>query len=405
MSWHVASGNVKLGNPQAMRLLVLTWNYPPTVGGIEQVAFHMTEGLRGLGHDVPVIAAAGGPDGARMPDPESKVYRAGRQGIPAFLLHAFVKGLSLVRRDRTDFILCPSLTSAPAAWLISRLTGVPYAVLIHGSDVVIARTLYQLFLPILLRGARLLFANSNNTAALIETKGINPERIRVVCPGVTPPPPPASQPTTAISELMMRLEGRPVLLTVGRLVKRKGILEFVSACMPQLAKEFPQVVYLVVGGDPKHSLIHHERITDQLENAIANLQLGDNVILLGRLSDADLDLVYRRTSLFVLPCINDPHDVEGFGIVLLEAALQAVPSVATRCGGIPDAVVHGVTGQLVDAGNYAALSDTIAHLLRNPGEVASLGQKAKERTLSEFTWAAVASRYEAGLESSLRPDI
>ena len=384
-----------------MKLLMLTWNYPPTVGGIEQVAHHTAGGLFHRGHSVRVIVPALPAGLHEVTEYDIPLFRAGTPGIPHFLIHAVLSGCRLIRAARPNVLLCPSLTSAPAAWLLSRRFHIPYAIQIHGSDILLPRRAYQLAIAPLLSGSRMLFANSRNTANLLEKRGLDPKRIRVVCPGVTPPPPPTAQPTPGILRLLEQNAGRPTLVTVGRLVRRKGIQEFIAQTLPLLRERIPNVLYLVVGGEPKASLIHHERMGGQLADAVRTGRHEDHVKLLGRLSDADLDCVYRRASLFVLPCLDDPNDVEGFGIVILEAALKGVPAIATRSGGIPDAIANEETGVLVPPGNPRALADALADLLRDPARTKKLGETARRRTLAEFTWNTIAARYEAGLRESV----
>ncbi|MDR0993919.1 MAG: glycosyltransferase family 4 protein [Verrucomicrobiota bacterium] len=383
-----------------MKILMLTWNYPPTIGGIEQVAHYTATGLRRLGHDVTVVASVLPPGAGEAPEQRPFIHRADKKGIPAFLLHAVRTGSRLIRRQRPDVLLCPSLTSAPAAWLLSRRFRIPYAIQIHGSDILLPRRAYQAAIHPLLAGAGGLFANSRNTARLLQQRGLQPERIHVVYPGVTPPPT-ETGPSEKMTALAAAAEGRLVLLTVGRLVKRKGILEFIRDVMPLLSVRHPDLLYWVVGGEPSSSLIHQERIADQLAAAIREGGHENRVRLLGRLADADLALAYQQADLFVLPCLDDPNDVEGFGIVLLEAALRGVPGVATRCGGIPDAVMDGQTGVLVPPDDPAAMAGAIEALLERPEQRRRLGQAARERTLARFTWDAVAAQYAEGLRALL----
>lgn len=364
------------------------------------MAHHTTLELHRLGHEVSVLAAAL-PQGCAEPAEEGfPVRRAAKKGIPRFLLHAVREGARQIRRERPDWILCPSLTSAPAAWILSRRFRVPYAVLVHGSDILLASKLYQAAIQPLLRGAALLFANSRNTAELLAGRRLDRGRIRVVCPGVTPPPPPGTEAGEAMRALAAEAAGKPVLLSVGRLVKRKGILEFIRDVMPKVRRELPDARYWVVGGEPKASLIHQERIWDRLEAAIRDSGQEESVKLLGRLPDADLDLAYAASKLFVFPCLDIPHDIEGFGIVVLEAALKRVPAVATRSGGIPDAVEEGVTGVLVPPGDADAMAGAIVELLRKPERLARMGEAGERRAREEFNWTAVAARYAAALEEA-----
>jgi phosphatidylinositol alpha-1,6-mannosyltransferase len=384
-----------------MKILVCSWNYPPVVGGIEVVAEQVAEGLHSLGHQVAVLAAAL-PEGAREAAGSVEVARASRKGIPRFLLHAVREGARRIRRERPDWILCPSLTSAPAAWWLSKRFGVPYAVLVHGSDILLQSKLYQAAIRPLLRGAALLFANSRNTAELLAKRRLERGRIRVVCPGVTPPPPPGTEAGAAMKALAAEAAGKPILLSVGRLVKRKGVLEFIRDVMPRVRAELPNAQYWVVGGEPGASLIHSERIGSALEEAICATGQADSVKLLGRLPEADLAAAYAAAKLFVFPCLDLPHDIEGFGIVVLEAALRRVPAVATRCGGIPDAVEEGVTGELVPPGDPEAMAKAVVRMLRDPARLAAMGEAGERRAREVFNWRAVAGRYAEGLEEGLK---
>jgi phosphatidylinositol alpha-1,6-mannosyltransferase len=381
-----------------MKLLMLTWNYPPAVGGIEQVAYYTAASLSERGHSVAVVAPGLPPGTLETASLDMLPHRTRGTKIPSFLLQAFVAGLKLVRREKPDVLLCPSLTSAPAAWFLSKWTRIPYAIQIHGSDILVPQKWYQWAIAPLLSGSRMLFTNSQNTAELLKKRGLDSNRIRVVCPGVTPPPPPSAQPSAAILRLLEETAGRPTLVTVGRLIRRKGIREFIGETLPLLRKRIPDMLYLVVGGEATASLIHPERMREQLTSAIRNGRHENHVKLLGRLTGADLERIYHRANLFVLPCLDDPTDVEGFGIVILEAALQGVPGVATRCGGIPDAIADGKTGVLVAPGRPSEMAEAICELLQRPEQMRTLGEAARERTLSEFTWDAVAVRYEAGLQ-------
>lgn len=383
-----------------MKILVPSWNYPPSVGGIEQVAHHAARGFHDLGHSVTVLAPALAA-GATPPADPFPVLRAARPGIPAFLLHAASAARRIARTDRPDWLFCTSLTSAPPAWILSKTRRIPYSLCIYGSDLVFASRAYQLAIAPLLSGARLLFPISERTTDLLRKRGIPEERIRLITPGVTPPPPPTDRPTPETLALIEQAGNRPLIISVGRLVRRKGVLEFVRDVLPLLLKQIPDALFWAVGGDPKGSLIHKERLSDSIRAAIDAAGLQDHARLLGRISDADLDAVYRRASLFVLPCLDLPHDIEGFGIVILEAALQSVPSVATNVGGIPDALDAPNAGLLVPPSDPAAMADAIATLLRDPARLAAMGQYARQRALSAFTWSDIAAQYATALQSAL----
>jgi phosphatidylinositol alpha-1,6-mannosyltransferase len=105
--------------------------------------------------------------------------------------------------------------------------------------------------------------------------------------------------------------------------------------------------------------------------------------------------LYKEADLFALPVRASEDDVEGFGIVFLEAALFALPSVSTRAGGIPEAVLDGVTGTLVDPDSDGELHEALKKLLSDPEAAARMGEAAKVRVLRDFRWE---TRAEAFLE-------
>ena len=236
-----------------MKILFLSWNYPPARGGIEYVVENLFYSLAGK-HSVRLLIAHAD-NAAREPN----VERAPRRGIPEFLAFALRRGWSLCRRERPDAILCGTVVSAPAAVLLSWRFRVPFVVLVHGSDILYPGWFYQKAVRWLLRRATRLAANSNQTRNLLVAQGFGPSRIEVIYPGVRVED--FMQPQTHENpELTTLTAGRKVLLTVGRIIRRKGVLEFVEHVMPELVKAVPNALYLVVGDDAKASLVHHERL-------------------------------------------------------------------------------------------------------------------------------------------------
>lgn len=374
----------------ALKILFPSWNFPPAVGGIEHLIGHVFHGLVARGHEVVLLTARreGAP---AVPG----VHAAPRPGLAAFVLFTFTAGFRWMRRLRPDVILCGSLVSAPAGWLLSRLFRRPYAVLAYGGELVHGGWLYRAVARFVLRRADLLLPISRHTRDLLEGAGVPMARSVIVHPGVDAAafdtPPAGGTPPTGC-------EGRKVLLIVGRLIRRKGVLEFVENVMPGLARRYPDALLLVAGEDAKASLLHKAGgMRAAIESAIAARGLGDRVRLLGQVSDADLWHLYRRADLFLLPCLDIPGDVEGFGIVFSEAALAGTPSLATRVGGIPDAVADGVSGLLTPPGDWAALEEAAARLLGDDALRASLGRAAAARARAEFDWPVICAKYEDAL--------
>ena len=378
-----------------MRVLLLSWNFPPTLGGIEVVVDNLFRGLQRLGHDVEVVTSQG-------PDMPAHVFRAKHKGLKAYVWYAFTQGFSICRLRRPELIVCGSVVAAPAAYLLSRMFHLPYAVLVHGSDVLHRGWIYQKVIRYLLRRADLLTTNSEQTRALIEKVGVSTAKAIVVHPGVDVDAF-TGVPNGYAEALVRELEGRRVLLTVGRLIQRKGHLEFVEHVMPHLVEAFPDILFLIVGEDATSSLVHTELFHDRIKAKVVELGLQEHVRLVGKLPEhKDLIRLFYRADVFVLPCLDIPGDIEGFGIVFMEAALGGTPSVATRVGGIPEAVVDGKTGLLVAPGDFPALVHAVTSLFEDSELRQSMGKAAEQRARVEFAWDVIATQYADAFVSCVK---
>jgi phosphatidylinositol alpha-1,6-mannosyltransferase len=162
-----------------------------------------------------------------------------------------------------------------------------------------------------------------------------------------------------------------------------------------LLPSLPEVTYLIVGEGPYRP---------QLEALAAELNVQDHVVFAGRQADADLAEVYALSDLFVMASREqlEAKDVEGFGIVYLEAAACEKPVVGGRSGGVPEAVVDGVTGLLVDPLNVDELGEAMRRLLTDSDLATRLGQQGKLRATTEFTWEQAAEQIQAIIEQAYR---
>ena len=169
------------------------------------------------------------------------------------------------------------------------------------------------------------------------------------------------------------------VLFVGRLAPRKGVKEFVQRSLPAIVQQIPRVQFVIAGDNPAHSLTHAGDLKQDLLAEIAKLNLSDHVRFMGAVDDETLAGLYRECDVVVLPVLSSKSDVEGFGIVLIEAAAAGKPVVATRAGGIPDAVEDGATGFLVEAGDYTAFTEALNKLLSDPLLALEMGTRGQSR--------------------------
>jgi len=370
-----------------MKILMLSWNFPPTVGGIESLIGHLFEGLLRAGHRVDVITTA-----APSVETRESVYRAAGPGVPRFLSFSLVRGRHLCRESRPDLILCGSVVSVPVGLFLSKLYRIPFALISYGSDLVHPGWLCRPVSRWLFRRAPLVVAISNSTRELLLGIGVPSERITLIYPGVSVEDF-ESEPTGCGEALLERIKGRRVLLSVGRIVRRKGLAEFVEQVMPGLVQTFPELILVVAGDDATKSLVHGERIRGRIEAIVGQKGLEDHVVLTGTLPYEEIVRLFFRSDLFVLPAICVPGDAEGFGIVFLEAALAGSPSVATNIGGIPEAVLDGVTGLLVEPGDCEGLRAAVTRMLTDEAFRTCCAEAAATRARNEFSWDVITSKY------------
>ena len=375
-----------------LRILLLSWNYPPVLGGIEYMVQNLFVRFRNFGHAVRLLTACA-PDAPAEPD----VQRSPRRGLVRFVLFCLTAGFGICRRWKPQVIYCGTVVTAPPAVFFKWIFGIPFVVLVHGSDVLRPGWFYQCCVGWLLRRADRVIANSDPTRLSLLERGVKPARIAVIHPGVRVEDF-LHEPDSAPPPVVVEAAGRRVLLSVGRLIRRKGVLEFVERVMPALAAEFPDVLLLIVGDDATSSLVHSERLRDTIAAKVEQLNLSGHVQLLGSVDQETLLHLFFAADVFIMPCLDLPGDVEGFGIVLLEAALAQTPCVATRSGGIPQAVQENVTGIVVPPGDWEAMRVQVAGLLRDESRRQQMGQAGRERALRSFSWDAIAAEHVRLLE-------
>ena len=182
------------------------------------------------------------------------------------------------------------------------------------------------------------------------------------------------------------LTGRPVVVCVSRLMPRKGQDTLIEA-LPRLRELVPGSALLIVGGGPSR---------ERLQRLGERLGVAADVVFTGGIALEQLPQHYRAGDVFAMPCRTRLHgiDVEGLGLVYLEASASGLPVIAGNSGGAPDAVLGSVTGEVIDAGNLDALVETLARLLTDPQLAGRLGAAGREWVEREWTWASLATTLE-----------
>ena len=383
-------------SPPRMRILFVSHTLPlagqPTSnpGGMQRMAAEMSQAL------------------AKHPEVElcQRVLRSSARWSAVrtlpFLARVLWETPQLVRHRRIDVVLFSSMVTAVTALGWGRRNGRAGAILAAtpvGRDVTLPNPVYQRVVPRVLRSLDLVMPISRATGEECVSRGLDPNRMAVVPVGIDVsrfPPVTDRTSTRAALETALRAAGEPavppgalLLCAVGRHQERKGFHWFVDEVMPRLPHD---VVFLLGGSGP---------MTGAVRAAVLRHRLEERVRILGRVSEDLLELLYRGSDLFMMPNIPVRGDIEGFGVVMLEAGLCGLPGLAADLEGIRDVVVEGENGRLLPPRDAAAFSEAIMSFRLHPGRLTAASRSAARFTASRFGWASVTDQYLAAFRTTL----
>lgn len=356
------------------RIVFVTRKYPPAIGGMETLSENL---YRALGQVTP----------------EPRLIALGRPRVHLIWwapLAAAQIFWHAVRGNIDQIIVGDALLFAIIQPVLSRTTkNIRTTVFVHGLDLTFGFPGYRSIVRRMLRRADRIVANSTSTRNIALGLGMDPSRVELLHPGLDVASPSDRECHRAREKLRSELPidgSAKVLLTLGRLVRRKGGRWFVREVLPRLD---PTVVYVIAGRGPEYEPIHAEA---------RRRGLDDRVILPGLVDDPTARMLMLGSDLFVQPNIAVPGDVEGFGLATVEAALRATPVVAAELQGLQDAVVDGMTGYLYPPGDADAATAVIEQLLEDPERLSQIGRIFEKEARARYS----IERLATDLESLLR---
>jgi phosphatidyl-myo-inositol dimannoside synthase len=348
-----------MSDTRRLRVLLLTRNLPPLVGGMERLNWHMADELKRHA-DVRIV----GPAGSSPLAPEGiPVIEASLRPLWMFLVVAMWHGLYQAKKWKPDVVLAGSGLMALPAFLLARASGARCATYVHGLDVAVENSVYRALWWPALRRMNHVIANSRPTRQLAEKVGVEPERISIVHPGVELPATPSDEAAVVEFRACHGLGRAPVLLSVGRLTERKGLREFVVEALPRIVERHPDAVLLIVGDAPVDALHAKAQTPTSIRTAAEQAGVASALRFMGTITGRELGLIYSAADVHVFPVRELPGDPEGFGMVAVEAAAHGVPTVAFATGGVVDAVKEGTSGNLIQQGAYPAFAQAVEDVL------------------------------------------
>lgn len=374
------------------RYLVITELFLPTKGG---TAVWFDEVYRRLGgKEIHIVTAdvPGATDHDR--DHPNSIHRLAvrryewlRPESLAMYAKFLAASVALGARHRFDAVHAGRvLPEGLVGWIVARLIRRPLVVYSHGEELTTWRQAAKMRTMVWVYGhANLVVANSEFTRDELVKLGVAPQRITLLNPGVDVKRFRPGLPHEDLKAAIGVAPGDKLIVSVGRLSRRKGFDQVIRATRVLRDLGMP-VHYALIG-------IGEDR--DYLHGLANELRVADCVHFLGHVSQEELPRWYNAAEVVAMPNREVGGDTEGFGMVFLEAAACAKPAVAGTAGGTRAAVVDGKTGLRIDGNCIDAVADALRRLLEDPVLARRLGEQGRARAVQEFSWQHVAERTQA----------
>ncbi|GJL65085.1 MAG: glycoside hydrolase [Nitrospirales bacterium] len=375
-----------------MNFLVLTTDYPPLIGGISRYSFHIAKNLSKF-HRVTVVTPHIPGDNEFDQSQEFETIRVLNVPVIRELLFAYHIIQAHLQHPCDCLFNAMWFPCGILSFFLKKILNINYLVAAHASEMLddtttLKRRIKRLFKPLKLktfRNASMNLPVSTYTRGKLLDLNIPAQRIAGLPNGVDIE---RLTPGFKDENLMKQYhihDDTIVLLTVGRLDLHKGH-DVVVQALPLIQQQIPNVKYLIVGNGPEE---------DRLTALIARVGMTSKVKMIEWVSDEDLVKYYRLCDVYVMPSreiFGRPDLVEGFGIAFLEANACAKPVVAGHSGGVPDAVIHGQTGLLVNPLSHEDVASAVIRLCQDTALAEELGQNGLKRCRETLNWPMISRK-------------
>jgi len=393
------------------RVLILTEDSKPALGGIAEYLHQLALAVSAT-HDVLVVSSVRGAGGVRggatlgyrewrwhrsdlrwIGDAIAPVRRLSTLLIRATSRWRVRRYLASLLDEALDTtVVIGRLSDVTGIWCDAcRDLGVPYQGIGYGLEFLepihtIGATQRQANVL----GARHWFVCSRATGEILGDMGVDPERQTLLTPAVDPASvsPPSEAARRAVRE-RLGLGADPFLFTICMLRPRKGV-DFSIRAFADVAREYPRLRYVIAGAGPEEPA---------LRRLAQETGVGDRIHFGGAVDDETRNALFADCEGFVMANRRLLQDVEGFGIVFLEAALHGKPTIGGRNGGVADAVEDGVTGWLADTSiGPEDVARAMRELLADPARASAFGARGRVRALRDFSWTARARTFTSTID-------
>ncbi len=374
-----------------MKLLLLTLDFPPEIGGIQTLLYSLCQNFHKF---EPIVVAPQEAEAGKFDLSQPfKIYRVGLFSYGSskvaklfFLLLMLIKAFTLSLSERIDVVLCGHVTVGVVGLALKCLYGKPYVIYTHAVELVNK----SLLTTLVLQKADRVIAVSEYTKKLVACFGVPISRITKINHGTNA----EVQRDLDVNSIKRsyHVTGEKIFLSVSRLEELYKGHDYVIKSLPLIKAKIPKAHYVIVG---------EGWLMSYYQKLVKNLGVIDDISFVGRVPDKELRKWYQICDVFVMVSRDSTTDggAEGFGIVYLEANAYGKPVVGGRAGGIPDAIIDNVTGLLVNPENEIEIAEAIVRLLTSPELAKKLGEQGRKRVLQELSWDKVGEKVEKVLLS------
>jgi phosphatidylinositol alpha-1,6-mannosyltransferase len=345
-------------------LVISTQNFPPEIGGIGNLMYDLCQSLSA--HEEQIVVFADHKKGFDIKNFDRaqayRIYRSSglkplRRRLKARAIHRLVKYNTALKSN----LIADSWKSLEhiQTKMFSRVV-----CLVHGTEIPPSKSGKKAGrIKASLSKADFIIANSNYTADIVSPFIDDEAKLRTIHPGIMVP----QRDREMERQVATRLASNsPILITVARLEMRKGQQQ-VLKIMPELLMHYPELLYVIVGTGTEKDL---------LQETISQLGISKHVLFTGSLTGTEKNAYLANCDLHIMPGSIVGQDVEGFGMAYIEAGYFSVPSIASRAGGAPEAVLHNKTGLISEVDDSEQLLDNVIKLLQNNELRNTMGENA-----------------------------
>ena len=300
-------------------------------------------------------------------------------------LYALKTTIRLIKKHNIEILWAGDLLpSGTVTYIVHQLFKIPYFVSLHGLDILNSQKKLRKkkLAQKILAQAQFITVNSQCTKDLLKDIVEDQSKIKIVYPGVNEKFTELDSQKLQEIKTKYNLKNKKVILTTGRLVHRKNH-QLVIDALKELKEKIPNLVYIIIGNGPQKK---------DYELRIKAYGLENDIKILDNIENDQLPYFYQLSDIFVMVSKTSSDDVEGFGIVYLEAGIFAKPVIASTEGGSQEAVLENKTGLLVRENSVEALKNGIIKLLKDQDLAHQLGKNAQTRIKKKFLWGDISKK-------------